>query len=340
MTFKLWADTPTGVHAILIPAGDETERNEEAHVLNLGGYRTSPHRIGALRVSPANILLACLLIASCANTESNRTERMIDIGTHALHIRVMGTGSPTVVIDGGIAARCAEWHRLQARIAETTRVILYDRAGYGASEPGPLPRDSEREMDELKRLLEVSSIEGPYVLVGHSLGALNLQVFAARHPEDVAGMVLLDPPPLGWLLGERYPDLRVTAERMTDDWQAIADAGAESSDPGERAEADFFRMIASEHREMLGESARLASDIETFGDMPLVVIASGAPNPLFGDVAEEYQAYWIDQSRLLAATSDRGEFLLARDSSHRLHEEAADLVLDAILSVTNAARGR
>ena len=286
------------------------------------------------------ILLACLWFTSCANEEPDQTGRMVDIGTHALHIHVVGEGHPAVVVDAGIAARLEEWYSLQARLAEETLVFLYDRAGYGASEAGPLPRDSGRETEELKNLLQASAVAGPYVLVGHSLGALNLQLFAARYPEDVAGMVLLDPPPLGWLLGERYSDLQVMAERMTDEWQAIGDRGSESLDPEEAAESAFFRMIASEHREMLSKSARLVADIETFGDIPLIVIASGVPNPLFGDVAEEYQTYWADQSRALAAKSSRGVFLLAKDSSHRLHEEAADLVLDSILSLVAEAGKR
>jgi pimeloyl-ACP methyl ester carboxylesterase len=244
------------------------------------------------------------------------------------------------VIDVGIAGRSAEWHSLQDRLADETLVLVYDRAGYGASEPGPLPRDSGREMDELKALLEAASLPGPYVLVGHSLGGLNVQVFAARYPEDVAALVLLDPPPLGWLRGESFPDLRAMAERMTAEWQATADRGLASSDPGARAEVAFFQMIASEHREMLGESARLAAAIETFGDTPLVVIAAGVPNPLFGDVAEEYQTYWADQSRALAARSTRGRFVLAAESTHRLHEEAAELVLASILSLTAEVRER
>ena len=279
------------------------------------------------------LLLLCFSLASCARQELEPSDRTIDMGSHALHVRTQGEGSPAVVIDVGIAARLEEWQPLQARLAGQTRVILYDRAGYGGSEAGPLPRDSRREMDELKNLLEAAAIPGPYVLVGHSLGALNLQIFAARYPEDVAALVLLDPPPLGWLLGENYPELRALAEEMTAEWQAIADRGADAEDPAGRTEAAFFQMIASEHREMLGESARRAAAIESFGDTPLLVIGAGVANPFFGDVAEEYQQYWIAQNRALAARSSQGRFVLAADSSHRLHKDAADLVFESIRAV-------
>lgn len=279
------------------------------------------------------VLSFCLSLSACASNEEPPVDRAVSIGTHALHVRVLGDGFPPIVVDVGIASRSEDWYSLQERLANKTLVFVYDRAGYGTSEAGPLPRDSGREADELKALLDASSIQGPFVLVGHSLGALNVQVFAAQYPEDVAGMVLLDPPPLGWLLGERFLDLRGMAERMTNEWQAIADRGSASSEPREQAEAAFLGMIASEHREMFGESARLVGAIETFGDTRLVVIASGVPNPMFGDVAEEYQGYWADQSRAIAAKSTRGEFILAEQSSHMLHEKAADLVLASILSV-------
>lgn len=279
------------------------------------------------------VLLLCLALTSCGETEPVPVEGAISVGSHALHVRVRGEGPAAVVIDTGLAGGSEEWHALQDALASEALVVVYDRAGYGASEPGPLPRDSGREIDELKALLESISVPGPFVLVGHSLGGLNAQVFAARYPEDVAGLVLLDPPPLAWIQGERYADLRGMAEQMTDEWQDIADRGAASSDEGERAEAAFFRMIASEHREMFGESARLAAGIETFGDTPVTVIASGVPNHMFGDVAEEYQEYWADQSRAIAAKSNRGDFVFAEQSTHRLHEEAADLVLAGILSM-------
>jgi pimeloyl-ACP methyl ester carboxylesterase len=274
--------------------------------------------------------LLCMVLGACTAQWSSSPDRMIDIGTHSLHARILGRGAPAVVIDVGIASRSDEWYALQERLARRTTVVVYDRAGYGESEPGPFPRDSGREAAELKSLLDASSIRGPYVLVGHSLGALNLQVFAARYPGDVAGMVLLDPPPLEWLRGGKFPGLLAMAEKMTNEWQTTAERGASSADPRVRAEAAFYRAIASEHRVMTGESARQAAAIGSFGSTRLIVIASGKPNLMFGDLAEEYQRYWIEQSRAIAGKSTRGEFVLATDSSHMLHVEAADTVFASI----------
>ncbi len=290
------------------------------------------------RVAAALFLI--LALATCGGGGARPHDEMIDVGTHRLHIHWEGEGSPTIVIDVGIAGTSEEWLPLQKRLAEITQVCTYDRAGYGESEPGPLPRDGGRAADELRALLRGAAVPGPYVLVGHSLGALNMQIYAYRYPDDVAGMVLLDPPPLGWMLGECYPDLLQMAEEMTKEWQAIADSLSDSSDPRVRTEAAFFRTIASEHREMLGESATLNAAIETFGDIPLTVIASGVPNPVFGAVAGEYQRYWIEQSRAVAGRSTRGKFVLAAESTHHLHRDASSTVQEAVVSMVKDLRKR
>ena len=99
-------------------------------------------------------------------------------------------------------------------------------------------------------------------------------------------------------------------------------------------------MIASEHREMFGETARLVGAISTFGDMPLVVMAAGKPNPAFGEVAEEFQKYWIEQSRALAGKSSNGRFILAEGASHYLYLDVPDLVVESILSVVYKVRAK
>jgi pimeloyl-ACP methyl ester carboxylesterase len=268
------------------------------------------------------LALSALLLTACPG---NGCDSLFDAGGHRLHLMRTGGGSPVVVVDVGIGARAEEWAAIRDRISRHTTFVLYDRAGYGRSEPGPLPRDAATVAAELHAALHSASIPGPYLLVGHSLGGLNMQMFADRFPDEVAGMVLLDPPPLGWLRGEAYPGLIEMAERMTAEWQGIAEQGG--------AEAEFFRAIASEHREMFGRSGARAAAIDSFGDIPLVVIASGRSNPMFGDIADEYQQYWIEQSTLLAGKSTQGRFLLAAESSHMLHADAEEELIDSILSL-------
>lgn len=288
----------------------------------------------------AALIGAALALAVCLGACRAGPARMVDIGTHRLQMRQDGKGTPAVVIDAGLADQMDKLRPFQDMLAGITQVITYNRAGYGRSEPGPLPRDSGREADELKSLLEKASIPGPYVLVGHSLGALNVQAFASRHPHLVAGMVLLDPPPLSFIRGHEWDGLREMAERMTAAWQAIADSAADSAGAQGKAQGAFFRMIASEHREMFGRSARLVAGISGLGDTPLVVIASGKPNPAFADSAAAFQQYWVEQSRALAHKSTRGSFILAEGASHFLYVDVPELVAGSVRTIVQEARAR
>jgi len=117
----------------------------------------------------------------------------VDLGTHRLHLLDEGQGSPTIVLESGLMSTVLSWTETQQALAQSYRVISYDRAGLGWSDPGPMPRTAERIVDELHSLLERAAIPPPYVLVGHSFGGLTMPLFAARNPEQTAGMVLVDP---------------------------------------------------------------------------------------------------------------------------------------------------
>ena len=287
----------------------------------------------------AILFATCLVVGSNASGSPPASDQMISVGQHHLQVHLAGTGTPTVVIDAGLGEGCEKWRPLQERISRVTRVITYNRAGYGESERGPLPRDCVREATELKALLDGSSVPGPYLVVGHSLGALNVQVFASKYPRDTVGIVLLDPPPLSFIRREEYTSLLAMADRMTADWQAAADSGTKSTDTQERSRAVFLEMIASEHREMFGDSARLVSGISSFGQIPLLVMSAGKPNPSFGGIAAEYQRYWIEQSRALSHKSSKGRFILAEESTHHLHVDVPRLVEESIVSLVLQARG-
>jgi pimeloyl-ACP methyl ester carboxylesterase len=117
---------------------------------------------------------------------------MVDVGGHRLHINCAGQGSPTVVLDAGAGGFSAQWVRVQREVSGTTRVCAYDRAGMGWSEMGPEPRDAKQITGELHTLLGKAGIEGPFVLVGHSFGGMYMQTYAARYPDEVAGVALVD----------------------------------------------------------------------------------------------------------------------------------------------------
>ncbi|NOY98399.1 MAG: alpha/beta hydrolase [Chloroflexi bacterium] len=279
------------------------------------------------------------LSIGCTPQRESPLDEQVDIGTHKLHIYCVGTGTPVIVIDVGFGESYTSWQSVQDQLAQDTRVCTYDRAGYGQSEPGPMPRHSKQASGELKLLLENAGIEGPYLLVGHSLGGLNMQVFASQYSDVVVGAVLLDPPPLRWITGGgEFPELYEMFNQETQGLSAAAEALSQSANPEEKATASFYQTLASEHEELFGESAQQVAAIRSFADMPLVVIASGKANPAFGDSAEAFQQFWIEQSRELADKSTRGHFILAEESGHHIHQDAPDMVLDAVRGMLQQIR--
>jgi pimeloyl-ACP methyl ester carboxylesterase len=117
---------------------------------------------------------------------------MVDVGNHRMHINCVGQGNPTVVLDTALGAMSASWLWVQREISDTTRVCAYDRSGMGWSESGPDPRDAKHLAGELHALVEGAGIDVPYVMVGHSFGGLYTQTYAARYPDEVAGVTLIE----------------------------------------------------------------------------------------------------------------------------------------------------
>jgi pimeloyl-ACP methyl ester carboxylesterase len=121
--------------------------------------------------------------------------RLVDIGGRRMHLAESGTGSPVVVLESGIAATCLNWTNIHAEVARFTRVCSYDRASLGWSDPAGTPRVTSQLIDELHELLKAANISGPYVLAGHSYGGMLARAYAGKYPDEVAGLVLVDPLP-------------------------------------------------------------------------------------------------------------------------------------------------
>ncbi|MBI3049896.1 MAG: alpha/beta hydrolase [Acidobacteria bacterium] len=119
--------------------------------------------------------------------------QLVDIGTHRLHLRCAGEGTPAVVFDAALGASSLSWSLVAPRVAAVTRACTYDRAGFGWSEAGPLPRTAARIADELDELLRRAAVPRPCVLVGHSFGGFVMRLLAARHPDAAAALILLEP---------------------------------------------------------------------------------------------------------------------------------------------------
>jgi len=147
---------------------------------------------------PALALLLLIGLAQPANAAPGdsvylRPGQLVRAGDGLrLNLYCMGHGSPAVVFDSGHQDWAPAWAMVQPEIAKFTRTCSYDRRGAGFSDAGPLPRTSVRIADELHSALNNAGVSGPYILVGHAFGGINIRAFAYRFMPEIAGLVLVD----------------------------------------------------------------------------------------------------------------------------------------------------
>jgi pimeloyl-ACP methyl ester carboxylesterase len=265
----------------------------------------------------------------------------VQVGAHRLHLYCRGEGSPAVVFDSGLGGSSLDWSRVQPDVASLTRACVYDRAGYGWSDPGPNPRTSTTLVAELSELLRRGGVSAPYVLVGHSFGGFNVRLFAAEHPEETAALVLIDSsheqqferfdaaglpsaaPRAGQLIignpntiPESLPaDLRMLAQSFT-------------------LRAGFFATLSSE----LSNLRRSASELRAapaLPDVPMIVI-SHRVRETAGSARRE--KLWLDMQQELATRSSRGRFVMAATDDHYVQLREPEIVVAAIRTVVDEAR--
>lgn len=256
---------------------------------------------------------------------TNRVE-LIDVGGRKLQMLTRGQGSPTVVIEAGMGEPPIEsgsWTRVVDEIAKSNRVVLYDRAGLGKSDPAPkLPRTSLDVANDLSALLAKAGGPGPYLLVGHSFGGLHIRMFASQFPEKVAGMVLVD---------ASHPD---------QDQRWIASFGPASSTEPEPVKKvrEFLgsRTTPSSNPENIDPKATSTQikDARGLGDKPLVILTHSAgfkidPN-LPDDTLRRIEAVWTEIQTEFQRLSTRSTLIQSRTGGHNLPGEDPDLVVAGI----------
>ncbi|OEK01097.1 hypothetical protein BFP97_06060 [Roseivirga sp. 4D4] len=150
------------------------------------------------------VLLAVALTlttSSCDNNESVDdtpaevviTERWFDLGDFRLNGRVGGEKGFTIIYESGLGHDATSWTNVMRAVGKEHKVVSYSRGGYGLSELGPEPRDLLRLSDELRDLKQIVSPNEKVILVGHSWGGAIIRAYAIRFPEDVHGLVFVDP---------------------------------------------------------------------------------------------------------------------------------------------------
>lgn len=291
--------------------------------------------------------------------------KLVDVGGYRLHISIVGEGEPTVVLDTGLGHTSQIWELVQAEIASFTRVCSYDRAGYGWSDASTLPRTSTHIVEELHELLKNSGVPAPYVLVGHSLGGLNMYLYTLQYPGEVAGLVLVDAVSYDALT--HHPrELQRFALVNYIRFRALFYANhlglfrlfarVRGMDPlmdfikllpVEIQHATFssfmrrtFAAAASESTHM-GESIRFTYNLHTTQrvplTIPLVVVTHGTPD-MFTRHLPEHDAFqaeerWQQLQLELSSLSLQGTLMVAEKSGHKIHVEEPDIVVKAIRQV-------
>ena len=290
-----------------------------------------PTPTGALmRASPlAATALAAALALSCSRPLPAPSPRMVDVGGHRLEVVQRGRGGPVVVVEAGLGQDWREWEGVLDSVAAHTTVIGYARAGYGGSDESPSPRTPRQltaELHALHALLREVGAKPPYVLVGHSLGGLLVRVYASQHPDEVAGLLLVDPAherqiremtPLDSSLVSRFEE-------------RLKESRAERNDAPARESADIWPVLL---RGTLPEAAAVP-------DVPTIVITSMRTDPSAGAIGltREGKAVMHRLHAEMAARSTQGTHIATAESGHNVHLDQPALVVQSILKLVEKPR--
>jgi pimeloyl-ACP methyl ester carboxylesterase len=282
---------------------------------------------------------------------------LVDVGGHRLHIVCMGEGTPTVILEALGDGTSAQWGWVQPVVAESTCVCAYDRAGRGWSEAGPMPRDGRTVAQELHTLLVNAQIKQPIIFVGHSFGGLIGRIYTDLYPEDVAGLVFVDP---------GVPAMR--SERMPAEAHAQAASDIELMNAAPwMARLGIFRLIGNDPMlpepqqryakafyasnglwdSLLAEAEAMPltdEEVEAagaLGDRPFLIVAAttGWVNP--NGLADESRRVFNEMQQELLPLSTNSAYREVEGASHAslvMDEAHAAQTAEAILLVVEAVR--
>ncbi len=318
-------------------------------------YQAMAGKLFARRVS---YLLATSFVFLCiATAPSNpfnfdqtpyaHAQRLVYVGEgRRLNLYCTGTGSPTVILDLGFGAPLISWGVVQLAIARVTKVCSYERAGYGFSDPGPLPHTTAAIVYDLHELLQNAAVSPPYVIVGHSMAGLDVRLYADRYRSEVVGLVLIDPVVEGWdavvqrMLptsvadDNRFLASLATCERLAQNHQLQARSATNREclpppDPrfmaavqrvrdATKQRPGYWADLRSEaESEDEADVAELASAQKSYGSMPLIMLSA----PI--DIGY-YKSYGATPGQIVELTNERREM---RDRVVRLSQRGVQCMV-------------
>jgi pimeloyl-ACP methyl ester carboxylesterase len=248
--------------------------------------------------------------------------QLVDVGGHKLHLHCAGSGSPTVVLEPGAGESSSSFDWIAPVVAKDSRACVYDRAGRGWSEPADSPQDAAQISVDLRTALQRADIPEPYVLGGHSFGGLYVLTYAARYPDDVAGMVLIDS-----TAPKTPPSEAPTSSELTARISALLSASAHL---GIASTASSLRSTIDEYVQGNASTGQ-AGALTDFADKPLIVLTATVGN---GKGWEANQ----DKLATLSTNSAHREVDGATHASMVHDKEDAAATTRAILDVLAAVR--
>ncbi|MBK7452375.1 MAG: alpha/beta hydrolase [Anaerolineales bacterium] len=293
--------------------------------------------------------------------------KLVNVGSHQLHIYSTGEGSPSVVFESGGASWSLDWTLVQSEVAKFTNACSYDRAGFGWSESGSTPRTSEQIVTELHTLLTRAEINKPYILVGASFGGHTARLFAKKYPEEVAGVILLDArhEAIDSKMPPAWKKLEAAGKGMYQFMLLASRVGALNllgKLMGEKAAPPIVMKLPPEIRTtylevgfqpkyfqsnldelaVIGESDRQLSLTGSLGNIPLTVIRHGIPD-LFASMpveqAKQAERAWQELQAELTQLSSNSQMIVAEKSGHGIQIDQPSLVVDAIRQMVETVRG-
>lgn len=262
--------------------------------------------------------------------------KLVDLGGYRLHVYCTGAGGPTVILEHGHRATYLDWYRVQPEIAKFARVCSYDRAGYGWSDPSPRNRTPSVMADELHSALQAAGEKPPYVLVGHSFGAMDTIMFAHKFPDEVTGVVLVDgstPESLHRASLRTRLWLRMMQLTMSvglPRWRGWCGGGPPEIAGVKQAltcRSQNFGTILREDSCIPAATTEMRA-ITSLGSVPVVVIAR---DPAKGNSQPE--ARHSEQQHEIAKLSTNSRFVVAKGSGHDVPLVSPDVVVETVKSL-------
>lgn len=289
-------------------------------------------------------------LGAATDPSTRITGHSIDVGGRSLHLECTGTGSPTVLLQPGGGAMSAQMAWIAPRVAASTRVCVYDRPGRGGSDPVETAQDATQIAVDLHTLLEQANVPGPYVLAGHSFGGLYALTYAARYPDQIAGLVIVDttaprdqPVPAGSDRPSRYDPVDRLATLLSTSarlglTRLYATTEGAGLPPRSGSEVRASTATGSNLRSFIDEFAQAnrsmgeAASFTDFGARPLVVLTAGTGTDA---------ALTASHERIAQMSSNSTHRVIAGATHDELVSDQDDSAAtsDAILDVVAAIRG-